>query len=130
MTTTVDNLSDAILKELENYSELVTEGIKKSVDIVAKECDAVIKEHITFDEPTGKYVKAFKIKKVTDSQFNRSRTWYVSGSQYRLTHLLEKGHATRNGGRTKAYKHIEYGEELVIKRMQELSREVIENAGH
>ncbi|MBW9154288.1 hypothetical protein [Clostridium estertheticum] len=126
----IDNLASAILKELSSYSEEVTEGIKKSVDIVAKECDAVIKEHITFVEHTHDYVKAFKIKKVTDSQYNRSRTWYVSGNQYRLTHLLEKGHATRNGGRTKAYKHIEFGEELAIKRMQELSKEVIENAGH
>lgn len=124
----VDSLASEILKQLESYSEEVTEGIKKSVDIVAKEVNEEIKSHITFVEHTHDYVKAFKIKKVTDSQYNRSRTWYVSGDQYRLTHLLEKGHALQQGGRAKAYKHIEFGEELAQKRMEELSKEVIKNA--
>jgi len=125
----IDNLADAILNELENYSEGVTEGVKKAVDVVAKECNEEIKKHITFKEPSGKYVKAFKIKSVYDSKFNKGKTWYVSGSQYRLTHLLEKGHAKRGGGRTEAFKHIEFGEELAIKRMEELSKEAVENAG-
>ena len=28
--------------------------------------------------------------------------WYVRPPDHRVTHLLVKGHATRNGGRTKA----------------------------
>ena len=128
--TNIDNLAGAILEELQSYSEEVTTKVKKAVDVVAKEVNAEIKNHITFKEHTHEYVKAFRIKKVTDSQYNSTKTWHVSGGQYRLTHLLEKGHATRNGGRTKAYKHIEYGEELAIKRMQELTKEAIENAGH
>ena len=128
--TNIDNLAGAILEELQSYSEEVTTKVKKAVDVVAKEVNVEIKNHITFKEHTHDYVKAFKIKKTTDTQYNSTKTWYVSGGQYRLTHLLEKGHATRNGGRTKAYKHIEFGEELAIKRMQELTKEAIENAGH
>jgi len=128
--TNIDNLASAILSELQNYSEEVTVGIKKSVDIVAKEVNEVIKSHITFKEHSRDYTKAFKIKKVVDSEFNRSRTWYVGDGQYRLTHLLEKGHALQQGGRARAYPHIKFGEELAIKRMEELSKEVIKNAGH
>jgi len=126
----IDDLASEIVKELTNYSEVVTEGIKKAVDVVAKECDDEIKAHITFKEPTGKYVKAFKIKKSYEDKFNKRNTWYVSGNQYRLTHLLEKGHAIKGGGRTKAYPHIAFGEELAQKRMEELAKEAIENAGH
>lgn len=125
----IGDISSEILKELEYYSQDVTENIKKAVDIVAKECDEEIKKHVTFTERTRKYVKAFKIKKTHDDKFNKGKTWYVSGNQYRLTHLLERGHALNKGGRTKAYPHIVFGEELAIKRMEELAKEAIENAG-
>lgn len=126
----IDNLSDAILQELENYSESVTEDLKKAVDVVAKEVNEEIKKHVTFKEPTGKYVKAFKIKKTYETKYNKGKTWHVAGKEYRLTHLLEKGHAKIGGGRTRAFPHIIFGEELAKKRMEELAKEAIENAGH
>ena len=129
MSISIDDLASEIVKELENYSEVVTEGVKKAVDVVAKECNEEIKAHITFKEPTGKYVKAFRTKTSYEDKYNKRNTWYVSGAQYRLTHLLEKGHALHQGGRTEAYQHIKYGEELANKRMEELSKEAIENAG-
>jgi hypothetical protein len=127
--TSIDNLADAILQELVNYSESVTEGVKKAVDTVAKEVNEEIKKHVTFNEPTGKYVKAFKVKKTYEGNFNKGKTWHVSGGEYRLTHLLEKGHAKVGGGRTRAFPHIIYGEELAKRRMEELAKEAIENAG-
>jgi hypothetical protein len=127
--TSIDNLADEIMKELENYSESVTDGVKKAVDVVAKEVNEEIKKHVTFKEHSGKYVKAFKIKKTYETKFNKGKTWYVSSGQHRLAHLLEKGHAKIGGGRTRAFPHITYGEELAKKRMEELAREAIENAG-
>src|SRR5690349_17039950 len=130
MSISIDDLASEIVKEMENYSKSITEGIKKSVDVVSKEANDEIKAHVTFKEPTGKYVKAFRIKTAYEDKYNKRNTWYVSGTQYRLTHLLEKGHAKKGGGRTRAYPHIQFGEELAQKRMEELSKEVIENAGH
>ncbi|MGH4125099.1 MAG: hypothetical protein ACREV6_19460 [Clostridium sp.] len=128
ITTSIDNLADAILKELENYTESVTDGVKAAVDIVAKEVDFEIKAHVTFTEHSKKYVKAFRIKSVYDGKYNKGKTWYVANGQHRLTHLLEKGHAKRNGGRTDTFPHIIFGNDLAIRRMQELSKEAIENA--
>lgn len=130
MNINIDQLADTIAKELENYSEEITEGIKDAVDAVSKECNAEIKKHITFNQRTGKYIKSFRIKKVHEDRYNKTNTWYVAGGQHRLTHLLEKGHAKVNGGRVQAYPHIKYGEELAKRRMEELAKEVIENAGH
>lgn len=124
----IDNLANEILKELESYSESVTVGVKNAVDIVAKEVMEEIKNHVTFDEPTGKYVKAFRIKKAYENKFNKGKLWHVVDGQHRLTHLLERGHALNVGGRAKAFPHIIYGEELAKKRMEELAREAVENA--
>jgi hypothetical protein len=130
MSINIDDLASAITEELVNYSEEVTDGIKKSVDIVAKEVNEEIKNHISFKQHTGDYVKAFKIKKSYEDKYNKTNTWYVANGQYRLTHLLENGHALRQGGKAEAFPHIKFGEELAQKRMEELSMEVIENAGH
>ncbi|MFR3522473.1 MAG: HK97 gp10 family phage protein [Clostridia bacterium] len=124
----VDEFVAALSKELSSYSEEITEGIKKAVDIVGKETNAEIKKHITFNQITGDYVKSFRVKKVHESKNKKLKTWYVANGNHRLTHLLENGHALWQGGRTEAYPHIKYGEELARKRMDELSMEVINNA--
>ena len=126
-----DKLADVISSLFKTYTDEITEGVKKSVDTVSDEVNTTIKEHITFDQPTKDYVKAFRIKRsASEDRYNKTNIWYVSGKQYRLTHLLEKGHALRRGGRdARAFPHIKYGEEIAQKRMVELTEEVIKNAG-
>lgn len=126
----VDELAEAIAEYMENYSQDVTDRVKKAVDVVSKATNEEIKKHITFKQPTGKYVRAFRIKKSYEDGYKKINTWHVGNGQNRLTHLLEKGHALRQGGRTKAYPHIKYGEEIAQKRMEELAKEAIENAGY
>lgn len=125
----IEDLASEIVKSLEVYTEDVTNNIKKAVDTVGKETNEEIKNHITFRQPTGKYVKAFRVKTSYEDKFNKRNTWYVANGEHRLTHLLENGHALRDGGRSDAYPHIKYGDELAQKRMEELSKEAIENAG-
>lgn len=126
----IDELSNEIINGLENYTQDITDNIKKAVDTVGNEVNEEIKKHINFKQPTGKYVKAFRVKTIFEDRYNKRNTWHVTNGQYRLTHLLENGHALRDGGRTRSYKHIKYGEELAQKRMEELAKEAIENAGH
>lgn len=126
----VDELANLIAEYMSNYSQDITDGVKKAVDVVAKETNEEIKKHVTFKQPTGEYVKAFRIKTIYESKYNKGKVWRVLEPYYRLTHLLEKGHALRQGGRAQEYPHIKYGEELAQRRMEELVKEVIEDAGH
>lgn len=126
----VADLANEIVTLMENYSQEVTDGVKKAAGIVAAEVNEEIKAHISFNQMTGNYVKAFRIKKSYEDKMNIGYVWYVTNNQYRLTHLLEKGHALRNGGRSKAFPHIIYGQALAEKRMEELSRKAVEDAGH
>ncbi|WP_243129608.1 hypothetical protein [Clostridium sp. HBUAS56017] len=129
MNIKIDDLANEITKCMSNYSNNVAEGVKVAVDIVAKETNEEIKNHITFKQHKGnKYVKAFRVKTSYEDRFNKRNTWYVAKGQHRLTHLLENGHALRNGKRSGKFPHIKYGEELAIRRMEELAKVAIENA--
>ncbi len=126
----VKGLAAAIEYELQVYSDAVSEKIGEAVETVAIEVNDEIRRRVTFQQPTGKYVKAFRIKNInTGSRQNHSRIWHVLGPHYRLTHLLEHGHALRSGGRTRAFPHIIYGEQLAERRMQELAEQAVKDAG-
>ena len=125
----VNNLADSITAELAIYSEKLDGEIENIVEQVAGEVNEEIKSHITFNQRTGKYVKSFRIKKLYgDQKYNHSRIWYVAAPHYRLTHLLENGHALRNGGRARAFPHIIFGEKLAQERMEELCEKAVRNA--
>lgn len=121
----VDQMAAEILKQFALYTEEVSEEVKKVTDEVSQDCLEEIKNHITFNEPTGKYRKAMEIKTVYEDEFKKENVWHVKAPHYRLTHLLEKGHATTNGGRTKAYQHIQYGQELIERDYQRKVEEVL-----
>lgn len=122
----INELADLIAAELANYSDGVTEKVKNAVDTVSKEVNSEIKSKVAFAKRTGKYIKSFRLKTSYEDEHNKRNTWYVANGEHRLTHLLEFGHAKTGGGRVEAYPHIRYGEELAIKRMEELAKEAVQ----
>lgn len=126
MNVSVDDFSDSIMQALSEWSMEVTEKMKAAVDTTSDEVNQTIKDHIAFKIRSGDYVKAFRVKRgAYEDLYNKRNTWYVAAPYYRLTHLLEYGHATSNGGRTKAYPHIRYGEELAQKQLPALIEEAV-----
>lgn len=110
----VDQLSESVQHELTLYSTSIIEGIKSQAK---KSMDQLVKETKN-TAPTGRrkkhYKNSIKSKKLSESLNDVSYVWYVDGSDYRLSHLLENGHALRGGGRyagtkfiSKAYEPIE-----------------------
>ena len=106
--TSINNVTNEILRALQLYSNDVAEkveDIKKEVSI-----DLVNNLKQTSPKDTGDYAKSWtKTKKGTKYII------HVKAPHYRLTHLLEKGHAKVNGGRVAARVHIRPAEERAIR---------------
>lgn len=112
----IDEMGNAITKEFEEYVVLTTEEVKSICKEVADDCKKKIEDEAPVD--TGRYKRSWN---VTETEKKRMGVTYTvhSKTQYRLTHLLEFGHAKRGGGRTKAQPHISKGEDLAIKELKE-----------
>lgn len=123
----VNEMASEIAKMLTEYTDEVTEISKKVVDQVSQEVMTEVKSHITLKDK--KYSKAFASKKSFEDKRNKRNTWYVKPPYYRLTHLLEFGHVTRNGvTRSKAFPHVKYGDEFVQNNLERELEEAIQNA--
>lgn len=110
----IDDLADAIMEELHAYSEEVTEGLKEEIKQASKECIADIKKNAP--EDTGDYKKSWKVKTAYESKSD-IRVVIHSAKEYRLTHLLEFGHAKRGGGRVEGKPHIAPAEKNVEEKL-------------
>lgn len=120
---TVDELAEAVGKELGDYFDDITEDVKKAVEVTTRECVAEIKQRSP--ERTGAYRRNWTATEI----FNRRgsiRFTVHNKKHYRLTHLLEDGHAKKNGGRVEGTPHIapaeQNAEKNLIKRIEEAIR--------
>lgn len=115
-TVNINEMTDAIMKGLEDYAELATEDMKEAV----KHASTKVRKEISANAPkdTGKYAKSWTAKKVRET--SQTLTMVVhSKNRYQLAHLLEYGHAKRNGGRVEGKAHIAPAEEQGIRQLQE-----------
>lgn len=117
------DLGEDLGKILGDYRSDVIQAMDTAADKCIEQVTEEIKSHVTFNGK--KYIRAFAVAKDT-SHLKNNRTWYVKAPYYRLTHLLENGHATRNGGRTKAFPHIKYGEEFARDNYDRIVAEEVE----
>ena len=108
-------MGNAIAKEFEEYVDLTTDEVKRIVTQVADDVKNKIQENAPVD--TGAYKKSWRATQTKNATQAIEYTVH-SEKHYRLTHLLEFGHAKRGGGRTKAQPHIAKGEDLAIKELK------------
>ena len=121
----IDHLAEAINRELTIYSTEVTDTIKKGTKEHMN--DLVKKTKAT--APVGKRKKHYRdnitSKKVEENRNGVTYVWYVKGPDYRLSHLLEKGHATKKGGRVNGTHFIEKASDEVISAYTQWIEEVL-----
>ena len=117
----IDGLADAIVKELEEYRQDITDELKREIKTVAKEC----KQDIQRNSPvlTGSYRKGWQDKVAYEGD-DDIRVIVRNRTDYQLTHLLEYGHAKVNGGRVQGHPHIgpaeQRAEEKLMKKVKDL----------
>lgn len=116
----VIDLNETINNLLNVYGDKVydalNESMKKVSDMAVQELRSVSR-FSPKGNPTGEYSKDWDKKSEAITKFTNKIIVY-NEDHYRLTHLLEKGHALRRGGRNygsvKAYPHIRPVEQKVI----------------
>lgn len=102
-----DELQKAVMDYLENYKEDIDEDVIETVDEITKKARDELKQN----SPRGKGTRSNPYYKGWAIKLNKKRSGVYhkviwNKTNYQLTHLLEFGHVTRNGGRTKAIPHI------------------------
>ena len=118
MRVDVSDFLEAVRGELEDYDNEVTEAVKDSVKEVAKETVHEVKARSPVD--SGAYKKSWGQTTVFENA-SSIRISVHNKKHYRLTHLLENGHALVNGGRTRAQPHIAPAEQFAER---ELGRKI------
>lgn len=120
----IDEMDQAINEQLKKYAGSITEDMKDSLRESAKE----IRKDISRNSPvrTGRYKKSWSVKKIAENSTSLELVVH-SKNRYQLTHLLEHGHALRNGGRVEGKPHIQPAEESGKKKLVESLKEKIQH---
>ena len=115
-----------------SVSEQIAEVTRESMKQLVKETKATA--------PKGRREGQFKRKITADySALNRRANmlqgvnvraiWHVKAPDYRLTHLIVHGHATKDGGRTRANPFLQNALDKVLPEYEQKVQEVLKNGG-
>ena len=112
----INTAGAAIAEALAEYDQEIADATKRITDQVAKQAVDALKK--SSPKLTGSYRKGWRKKQSYADKRTKRNTVY-NETDYQLTHLLEHGHASRNGGRVRAIQHIAPVEQAAIEALQE-----------
>lgn len=108
-------LGRTIAETLLSWADNEEKKFRQAIDEAADACNETAQQYLSRGNGvrTGNYKQHFAIDRRQQTRHHYIAEWYVKAPEYRLTHLLENGHLTRNGtSRTKPVKHIKYGRKI------------------
>lgn len=109
------NLTEQLELRLSEFSAKVKEQVVSEIRKVSKEAANTLRD--TSPRNMGNYAQGWRVNQIGTLDRKMTRAVVYNGPDYQLTHLLEKGHATRNGGRTRAQPHIKTVEDKIKKEL-------------
>lgn len=120
----VGEMAAEISKIMQEYANDVGDGVKETAKRVAKEGKIRLKS--TSPEGRGSrkghYKDGWTVKTVSEDSTSTNLALHNS-KKPGLTHLLEKGHAKRGGGRVNGITHIAHVEEYVVDEFEKRLKE-------
>lgn len=127
MKIEIDQIAEAIEEELTIYSDHVIEGVKKTAKQKMRQLVKKTKDTAPVGTRKKHYKSNIASKKLGETTRQISYLWYVRGDDYRLSHLLENGHQTKDGERVKGTHFIKKASDPIIEEYLKEVKEVIEN---
>ncbi len=110
-----NSLSEEIQNQLKNFGTALNREINEGLKEVAEKTAETLRQGGPYKERSGKYTRDWdvKLRKRSYSSVTMTEEYTVYNKKnYQLTHLLEKGHVSRNGSRVRPFEHIKPAEEL------------------
>ncbi len=126
-TIQMDQLASEIESILKEYTQDVTEAIGDAVDDTADKILKDVKANAKHFGWSDDYVGGFA--KNNQSTKNNRRYVIWNKKHYNLVHLLEKGHALWQGGRTAARPHMFPAERDNVPDYEEAVAKIIKSGG-
>lgn len=127
-TIKIDSLSSQLEEILKDYGSEVNTKLEKETKKVMKTLVENTKRDAPVSELTSgtHYRDSIARKTLTSDSNKKSEMWYVKAPNYRIAHLLNDGHATKNGGRVDGDDHITKNADIAIKDYEEKVKGIID----
>lgn len=127
-TVSISNLDSAITQELGLYSKNILASVRKETDKAMRQLVQDTKSTAPVGRRRRHYRDQIASRTTQNDLMHYEKQWYVKGSDYRLSHLLNNGHALRNGGRYEGTQFITKASVSVIEDYYKAIKEAIRNA--
>ncbi len=118
------DLGAAISQELTMYHADVVEKLDAAGDSAIKKLVKLTKATAP-KGARGSFRRNISSKRLESSKRGSTYVWYVKPPDHRLTHLLVHGHATKDGGRTKADPFLKNALDVVLSEYEGAVKEAI-----
>ena len=112
----IGDLAKTVMKELDDYGVAVGLEVEKVSKEVAEDTAKILNK--TSPKLTGDYAASWTYGTGETKRTKHTMVVHADKPEYALTHLLEKGHQKRGGGRTKAIVHIAPAEEAAVDELE------------
>lgn len=123
-TIDLSDLSETIEDVLQEYGSQCSSLVTESIHVVSKQAQKRLKN--VSPKRTGKYSKGWVIRTDSDKFAPNDIIYGKKKSTYAVAHLLEHGHAKRNGGRVAPVPHIKDVHDWAEKELVKVVKEKIE----
>lgn len=120
-----EQLGEAISEMLTLYYDGINDKVYKAGHKIIKKMEQTTKDTAPFNARAHHvhYVDNITSKSEKNRLGGSIHTWYVKPPDHRLTHLLAKGHATRDGNRTTAHPFLRNARDKACEEFEEAIKE-------